>query len=522
MSPHFRMPHGRVAVLLAVLSAAVSAHSDGAARASPPPPTLTLVAPGLSSPASLDYQVSTESLIVAVHPSPRGRPLERVTIDGERSEFGKPFSLPPGAPLAIAQDEEALDEGQIFTSRGNVGEVARIASEGSTPAAWARLPGETGTVTALTFSHGGPYGFDLIVGTSSGNVWRVSGGGHPVFVASLGRAVQALLALPALPSLYGGVAGQLLAALGEPRCQIVALDALGRPSIVNASACVTDLDLIVPDADVYFTGTATVNGKPVTGLFVAPAGGLQPVECDVLLTRAQGPPVVLDWSAGTLDVSVVDAQGGVINRAAFAGSALSCQPEVCGDGIDNNGDGDIDEGCEEVCGDGVDNDSDGEIDEGCQEIGDDEIANYLSGIVDAGVPPRPADAGCTPDRWLEATSEWVSLTPKEPVGGVFEVPSTGPGAAIAAELLRSILVPQPADKADPRGSARALVTAATAAVLNATQPAVGYPIPSAAIKEHVRGALAAGSPEIIRALTSVLEAYNRLGCELPAPPQQPR
>lgn len=43
--------------------------------------------------------------------------------------------------------------------------------------------------------------------------------------------------------------------------------------------------------------------------------------------------------------------------------------EVCGDGIDNDQDGLIDEGCApppvEVCGDGVDNDKDGQVDEGC-------------------------------------------------------------------------------------------------------------------------------------------------------------
>lgn len=44
-------------------------------------------------------------------------------------------------------------------------------------------------------------------------------------------------------------------------------------------------------------------------------------------------------------------------------------PESCGDGIDNNGNGQIDEGCppppQEVCSDGIDNDGDGQIDEGC-------------------------------------------------------------------------------------------------------------------------------------------------------------
>jgi hypothetical protein len=47
--------------------------------------------------------------------------------------------------------------------------------------------------------------------------------------------------------------------------------------------------------------------------------------------------------------------------------------EICGDGIDNDGDGLIDEGCPpppvEVCGDGIDNDRDGTIDEGCESVG---------------------------------------------------------------------------------------------------------------------------------------------------------
>lgn len=50
--------------------------------------------------------------------------------------------------------------------------------------------------------------------------------------------------------------------------------------------------------------------------------------------------------------------------------------EICGDGVDNDGDGQIDEGCEEdpptgeeICGDGIDNDGDGQVDENCGDPG---------------------------------------------------------------------------------------------------------------------------------------------------------
>ena len=52
------------------------------------------------------------------------------------------------------------------------------------------------------------------------------------------------------------------------------------------------------------------------------------------------------------------------------GTASSTQQEICGDAIDNNGNGQIDEGCnpppkQEICGDGIDNNGNGQIDEGC-------------------------------------------------------------------------------------------------------------------------------------------------------------
>ncbi|HUU32561.1 MAG TPA: MopE-related protein, partial [Vicinamibacterales bacterium] len=63
--------------------------------------------------------------------------------------------------------------------------------------------------------------------------------------------------------------------------------------------------------------------------------------------------------------------------------------EICGDGIDNDGDGQIDEDCAppppppvEICGDRIDNDGDGLIDEDCTEICGDGIDNDGDGLID--------------------------------------------------------------------------------------------------------------------------------------------
>lgn len=85
-------------------------------------------------------------------------------------------------------------------------------------------------------------------------------------------------------------------------------------------------------------------------------------------------------------------------------AALAAPPvEVCGDRIDNDGDGAIDEGCSvggpgpsptpEVC-DGIDNDLDMQIDEGCAaparvEVCGDGVDNNGDGSIDEGCPGAP-------------------------------------------------------------------------------------------------------------------------------------
>jgi len=43
-------------------------------------------------------------------------------------------------------------------------------------------------------------------------------------------------------------------------------------------------------------------------------------------------------------------------------------PEICGNGRDDNANGQIDEGCAEICGNGIDDNHDGRIDEGCEPV----------------------------------------------------------------------------------------------------------------------------------------------------------
>ena len=85
------------------------------------------------------------------------------------------------------------------------------------------------------------------------------------------------------------------------------------------------------------------------------------------------------------------------------GACSDRSEEICDDGIDNDRDGEVDEGCpappEEICDDGVDNDGDGEIDEGCDSCTDEDgdgfcvplDCNDLDPTSAPGLPELPGD-----------------------------------------------------------------------------------------------------------------------------------
>lgn len=99
--------------------------------------------------------------------------------------------------------------------------------------------------------------------------------------------------------------------------------------------------------------------------------------------------------------------------------------EICGDGIDNDHDGLIDEGCQlatpEVCGDLIDNDLDGLIDEGCQqpvvEICGDSKDNDGDGLIDEGCETPVALPGVPKSLYGSVKRATVSFKWSPPLTG---------------------------------------------------------------------------------------------------------
>ena len=467
--------------------------------------SISLVTAGVDG-ASLAYQPGSDSLVTVVRPSAstNGSPLQMVTLDGAQFRFARAPELPFEAPLAIVHDDGDFQEGVMFSATDAIGQVAKLSGTGSLIAAgWAKLPGESGRVTALAFSLGEPFGRSVIVGSENGNVWRIDDEGRPTFVASTGYPVRAVLALPAAEK-YGSSAGMLLVATGAPKCQLLTMDLAGRTADLRLDiGCATDLDVIAPDTDLFFTGSIAQGETRASGIMKVARDGLATSACDVLVTHQEGPFSIVGWSpgrayaikAGTADIKAV--------RSAFGGSPRECYPEVCGDGIDNNGDGEIDEDCPEPCLDP----------ENCENH--EEHADESASPARAPEDPNVRNAGCPAERWAKEPQTWEQFDPKQLGGTVFSFPATPEGAALSAEPLLTLLTREAATTPEKGRPIHRLAKAAIAAALNAGNPKVGYPLSSTRVMEHVNAAMESGNIQRVNALAGVLDAYNAVGCTLP-------
>ncbi len=472
---------------------------------------LTPVTTGLDSPFGIALHAPSGSLIVSVN-YPDGVPNNLETIEPGGSHA--PYALAAvqnldGAILLGAErtPDGVFPLGEVFMGNNERGEVARVSADGSVfTNPWVTLPGEKGKVRGLHVDTTGVFGGQLIVGMTSGNVWRIDGSGTPALLGSTGLPIEGLTTVPYDVDRYGPWAGKVVLATGLPYCGLAAISGDGAVAFYNLAVCARDVDIINPDGDLYVTiaGRVTI---PLSGnVLTAPASTFAAMGCDLLVTESKGRLWHVRWD-GTAFQQTAISKTGNYKHATFSGTDERCQPvEICGDGIDNDGDGQIDEGCVEICGDGIDNDGDGQIDEGCVEICGDGIDNDGDGQIDEGC----VDAGCTPGYWKNHPASWVTYAPSQTVGSVFALPPDL--SALSGDTLMQALQYQ--GGTETIDAARILLRAAVAALLNSTNAGVGYPLSTAQILAHVNAALAGGNRDAMLGLKNVLDAYNNLNCPL--------
>jgi hypothetical protein len=113
-----------------------------------------------------------------------------------------------------------------------------------------------------------------------------------------------------------------------------------------------------------FTISASEDGQSFRTIFIGKSSGktMSPEAYNVIDTNAKYLRItdLRNSENSWASITEVDINGDT--------QTPSPSPEICGNGKDDDGDGQIDEGCSsvaEICGNGIDDDKDGQIDEGC-------------------------------------------------------------------------------------------------------------------------------------------------------------
>lgn len=465
---------------------------NGAERLAATALTFVTVAIGVNGPFGIDYSPATGDMLVSVnYATGTGGNFELVSSSGIQVPFSTAAGFPNQIPVAVAKDAlGGFMVGEAFSPNGTPKDIVRLdPAGGSFIDPWVVLPGEWGVPRGLYVDRTGLWGGDLIVGTSKGNVWRVNSAGVPTFLTATGVPIDSLLTLPDIPA-YGPWAGKIVAAIGPPTCAFKAIDAAGTVTSYPLGLCPKDIDVIQPGEDLYVAVPGSVLVPNSGKILRVDAANFAGMECQLLASQVKGPLGFsrVAWNGSTFDV--VGLHAAVNSRfVAFTGARNLCQPEICGDGIDNDGDGEIDEGCVEICGDGLDNDQDGLIDEDCVPV---------------------TNAGCTPGYWKNHPTRWMTYLPGDRVDSVFMIPPEL--AAYADDTLLQAL--GYLGGSGITGAARILLRASSAALLNSSHVGVGYPMPAAQVIAQVNAALASLNRDHMLALAYVLDAYNNYGCPL--------
>lgn len=268
----------------------------------PPAITLTAISTEFNAPIGIDYHEPTNSIVMSVN-YPEGAPLnfERVELDGSHAPFSAVSGFTDEVKIATARSggDAGFIAGDLFVGNGVDGQIVRISDGGATiDDPWVDLPGDGNGLMrgSLIVDRTGAFGGDLVVVTTTGQVWRVAVDGTPTMLAATGVHLEGLIVVPDAPVRYGPLAGKAIAG-AEAVGRLYAIGADGAVDFYEVGVQVEDIDFI-PARENFFGvnfGTSRLLG--------APAEQWRPMAGDILLaqeTHAGTGLYVLRWDGAAL------------------------------------------------------------------------------------------------------------------------------------------------------------------------------------------------------------------------------
>jgi hypothetical protein len=183
-----------------------------------------------------------------------GVPLGTGTAAGVQSS-GSVEEVAVGASLG----QSGFASGDIYVGSGADGDIFHYTANGSSQSLFATLPSGAGDVRQIFFDPGTSFGGNMLVATTSGNIYKITSGGAISLVASIGENSEGM---DIASSAWGPYAGDLL----------VGSEDSGTVRLVSPTGTVTVLGSVGEFPGVETVSVVPLNlnaADPLQGFYVA-------------------------------------------------------------------------------------------------------------------------------------------------------------------------------------------------------------------------------------------------------------
>jgi hypothetical protein len=220
--------------------------------------TLRPLATGFNNPIDVGYHQPTDKILLSVNYS-SGVPnnFDLIAADGSHTPFSAVKGLTDEVYIASVRSspcQAGFTVGQSFVGTGTPGVIARISPDGSQVVnPWVTLPGETGLLRGgLAQDRYCVFGGDLIVTTTTGDVWRVTSAGVPHEVAAHLAAPNSFEGPTTVPNdpRYGPWAGTVLVTNEADGC-VYSVTAAGKATCSKFGFDAESVRVIPPGENYY-------------------------------------------------------------------------------------------------------------------------------------------------------------------------------------------------------------------------------------------------------------------------------
>jgi len=170
--------------------------------------------------------------------------------------FGSP--LPTGGGevvIGASLGQAGFAKGDIYASGDN--HIYHYANSGGSPTLFGTTPDNSG-IRQIFFDPGSSFGGNMLVTTTSGNIYKFDSAGNPSLVASVHEDTEGI---DIAPSTWGAFAGDLM----------VSSEGSGQLRMISPTGAVTDTGLFIPAAETvsFVPLNLGLSGNPLEGFYVA-------------------------------------------------------------------------------------------------------------------------------------------------------------------------------------------------------------------------------------------------------------